>query len=185
MASHSSILTWKIPWAEEPGGLQSMGLQRASRSKKQNIKQKQQCNKFNEDFKNGTHEKIQKKSNGKLTRPLTLFLSFVPLFLHFFNKYLWSVCYVLSIVRYISEEETGLGFQKFIVQSELLSQKYFNLLYHEFLDLQVLKKLSVSPMSRRNFVLQHFCLHSLLSLVASNILKIQQCILENLPQIYV
>ena len=28
MATHSSILSWKIPWAEEPGGLQSMGLQR-------------------------------------------------------------------------------------------------------------------------------------------------------------
>ena len=28
MATHSSILTWKIPWAEEPGGLQSMGPQR-------------------------------------------------------------------------------------------------------------------------------------------------------------
>ena len=27
MATHSSILTWRIPWAEEPGGLQSMGLQ--------------------------------------------------------------------------------------------------------------------------------------------------------------
>ena len=25
MASHSSILTWKIPWREEPGRLQSMG----------------------------------------------------------------------------------------------------------------------------------------------------------------
>ena len=25
---HSGILAWKIPWAEEPGGLQSMGLQR-------------------------------------------------------------------------------------------------------------------------------------------------------------
>ena len=24
-ATHSSILAWKIPWAEEPGGLQSMG----------------------------------------------------------------------------------------------------------------------------------------------------------------
>ena len=24
MATHSSILTWKIPWTEEPGGLQSM-----------------------------------------------------------------------------------------------------------------------------------------------------------------
>ena len=29
MAPHSSILAWKILWAEEPGGLQSMGLQRA------------------------------------------------------------------------------------------------------------------------------------------------------------
>ena len=29
MATHSSILAWRIPWAEEPGGLQSMGTQRA------------------------------------------------------------------------------------------------------------------------------------------------------------
>ena len=28
MVPHSSILAWKIPWTEEPGGLQSMGLQR-------------------------------------------------------------------------------------------------------------------------------------------------------------
>ena len=28
MATHSSTLAWKIPWAEEPGGLQSMGSQR-------------------------------------------------------------------------------------------------------------------------------------------------------------
>ena len=28
MATHSSILTWKISWTEEPGGLQSMGSQR-------------------------------------------------------------------------------------------------------------------------------------------------------------
>ena len=28
MAPHSSILAWKIPWTEEPCGLQSMGLQR-------------------------------------------------------------------------------------------------------------------------------------------------------------
>ena len=25
MATHSSILTWEIPWTEEPGGLESMG----------------------------------------------------------------------------------------------------------------------------------------------------------------
>ena len=28
MATHSSILAWRIPWTEEPGGLQSMGLKR-------------------------------------------------------------------------------------------------------------------------------------------------------------
>ena len=28
MATHASILTWKIPWTEEPGGPQSMGPQR-------------------------------------------------------------------------------------------------------------------------------------------------------------
>ena len=28
MATHSSILAWRIPWTEEPDGLQSMGLQR-------------------------------------------------------------------------------------------------------------------------------------------------------------
>ena len=28
MATHYSILAWRIPWTEKPGGLQSMGLQR-------------------------------------------------------------------------------------------------------------------------------------------------------------
>ena len=28
MATHSSILAWRIPWTEEPGGPQSMGLKR-------------------------------------------------------------------------------------------------------------------------------------------------------------
>ena len=27
IATHSSILAWRIPWAEEPGGLQSLGSQ--------------------------------------------------------------------------------------------------------------------------------------------------------------
>ena len=30
MATHSSILAWRIPWTEEPGGLQSMGSLRVS-----------------------------------------------------------------------------------------------------------------------------------------------------------
>ena len=29
MTTHSSILAWEIPWTEEPGGLQSMGLQKS------------------------------------------------------------------------------------------------------------------------------------------------------------
>ena len=29
MATHSRILAWRIPWTEQPGGLQSMGSQRA------------------------------------------------------------------------------------------------------------------------------------------------------------
>ena len=30
MVTHSSILAWRIPWTEEPGGLQSMGSQRVN-----------------------------------------------------------------------------------------------------------------------------------------------------------
>ena len=30
MTAHSSILAWRIPWTEEPGGLQSMGSQRVN-----------------------------------------------------------------------------------------------------------------------------------------------------------
>ena len=33
MATHSSILAWRIPWAEEPGGLQSTGSQSQTRLK--------------------------------------------------------------------------------------------------------------------------------------------------------
>ena len=32
MATHSSTLAWRIPWREEPGGLQSMGSQRVGRN---------------------------------------------------------------------------------------------------------------------------------------------------------
>ena len=31
MATHSSVFAWEIPWTEEPGGLQSMGLQTTQR----------------------------------------------------------------------------------------------------------------------------------------------------------
>ena len=31
MATHTGVLTWRIPWTEEPGGLQSIGSQRVGR----------------------------------------------------------------------------------------------------------------------------------------------------------
>ena len=37
MVTHSSILDWRIPWTEEPGGLQSMGLQRVGHDRATNI----------------------------------------------------------------------------------------------------------------------------------------------------
>ena len=43
MATHSSILAWRIPWTEESGGLQSMGLQR--------VRQDQETNTFTFYFK--------------------------------------------------------------------------------------------------------------------------------------
>ena len=36
MATHSSVLAWRIPWTEEPGGLQSVGSQRARHSRATN-----------------------------------------------------------------------------------------------------------------------------------------------------
>ena len=37
MATHSSILAWKIPWTEEPGWLQSMGSQKVGHNRATNI----------------------------------------------------------------------------------------------------------------------------------------------------
>ena len=41
MATHSSILAWKVPWIEQPGGLRSMGLQRV----RHDLETRQQCTK--------------------------------------------------------------------------------------------------------------------------------------------
>ena len=57
MATHSSILAWKIPWTEKPGGLQSMGWQRVEHNlatehtcslswKKKNLKQSRENPEF-------------------------------------------------------------------------------------------------------------------------------------------
>ena len=37
MATHSSILAWRIPWTEEPGGLQSMGSQRVEHDRARSL----------------------------------------------------------------------------------------------------------------------------------------------------
>ena len=42
MATHSCILAWEIPWTEEPGGLQSMGLQK-SQTRLRHTKQQLPC----------------------------------------------------------------------------------------------------------------------------------------------
>ena len=42
MATHSSILAWKIPWTEETCGLQSMGSQRVGHELRTNLAPKQQ-----------------------------------------------------------------------------------------------------------------------------------------------
>ena len=39
VATHSSILAWRIPWTEEPGGLQSIGLQTRTRLSTQHTSQ--------------------------------------------------------------------------------------------------------------------------------------------------
>ena len=44
MATHSSILTWRIPWTEEPSGLQSMGSQSQTRQRWLILKETQQGN---------------------------------------------------------------------------------------------------------------------------------------------
>ena len=42
MATHSSILAWEIPWAEEAGGLQSAGLQRVRHDSAQHSRNKEE-----------------------------------------------------------------------------------------------------------------------------------------------
>ena len=52
MAPHSSTLAWKIPWTEEPGRLQSMGLQRVGHDLMTKQLQDQRCwGNFQNNFK--------------------------------------------------------------------------------------------------------------------------------------
>ena len=43
IATHSSILAWRIPWTEDPGGLQSMGSQRVGHDSATKQKQTLVC----------------------------------------------------------------------------------------------------------------------------------------------
>ena len=47
-ATHSSILAWEIPWTEEPGGLQSMRLQRVRHCLA--IKQQQEISTYKQNY---------------------------------------------------------------------------------------------------------------------------------------
>ena len=55
MATHSSICAWRIPWTEEPGGLQSIVLQRV----RHNWATKQQQHSYKEHYCSPFIEKIQ------------------------------------------------------------------------------------------------------------------------------
>ena len=63
MATHSSILAWKIPWTEEPGRLQSMGLQRVRHDLATKLKQE-----FQESAKSICSEFLHRLDAGKKPR---------------------------------------------------------------------------------------------------------------------
>ena len=65
MAAHSSILAWRIPWTEEPGGLQSKGSQSQTRLKQLKVlkRLKEACTLLKEvpsitQFKAATSHKV-------------------------------------------------------------------------------------------------------------------------------
>ena len=51
MAAHSSILAWRTPWTEEPGGLQSMGSQRVGHNWAHTYKRHHTRDEFKNQFK--------------------------------------------------------------------------------------------------------------------------------------
>ena len=68
MATHSSNLAWKIPWTEEPGGLQSMGSQRVGHDWATSLQICQQIWKtqqWPQDWKRSVFTSISKKGNAK------------------------------------------------------------------------------------------------------------------------
>ena len=79
MATHPSILAWRIPWTKEPGGLQSVGSQRVRHDLA--TKQKQPCN---------THIRISSLSKR----------------LHFFNC--CGACELCTVVIYSANKHATL-----------------------------------------------------------------------------
>ena len=75
MATHSSILAWRIPWTEEPGGLQSIGLQSQTQ-----LKQRKQTSNWNTNCKIGlnlpTFEKVNLPSSEKKLKLFCVILRF-------------------------------------------------------------------------------------------------------------
>ena len=70
MATHSSILAWRIPWTEEPGGQQSMGLQRVrhdlgakTATTTQNVFCKEGVREFESFFKSLEKKRLREDSN--------------------------------------------------------------------------------------------------------------------------
>ena len=70
MATHSNILAWEIPWTEEPGGLQSIGLQKSwtsSRLKTTTDKTRESALGFDRDTKPGRGvRKLNGRKKGRL-----------------------------------------------------------------------------------------------------------------------
>ena len=67
MATHSSIIAWRIPWTEEPGGLQSLRLQRTAVGVGLNVVTKTTTN-------NTVSQIIQETGNNPLTLVLHAFI---------------------------------------------------------------------------------------------------------------
>ena len=77
MATHSSILAWRTPWTEEPGGLQSMRLQRIRHAEAYKILQS--CNQntsqqilFPSQKRNTKHENRNENGNIAIKKKKTL-----------------------------------------------------------------------------------------------------------------
>ena len=67
---HKRVRTWDFPGGPvvktSPSNAGGAKIPHASQPKKQNIKQKQNCNKFNKDFKNGPHQKSKNSQSHKV-----------------------------------------------------------------------------------------------------------------------